>query len=52
MQSNEGLLFKVNPKTGVTRRSVLTGGDVRNGDGILLDGKRLYVVQNRNNQIA
>jgi sugar lactone lactonase YvrE len=54
VQSNEGKLFTVNPTNGQTHRIEL-GGDVirvRNGDGILLDGKRLYVVQNQNNQIA
>jgi hypothetical protein len=30
----------------------LTGGDVCNADGLLLDGKTLYVVQNANNRIA
>jgi hypothetical protein len=30
----------------------LGGGSVPNGDGILLDGKTLYVVQNQLNQIA
>ncbi|MBD0348001.1 MAG: superoxide dismutase [Thermoleophilia bacterium] len=52
VQSNTGLLFTVDPKTGLTRGIALTGGLVRNGDGILLDGRRLYVVQNRDNQIA
>jgi sugar lactone lactonase YvrE len=54
VQSNEGKLFTVSPTNGQTHRIDL-GGDairVRNGDGILLDGKRLYVVQNQNNQIA
>jgi sugar lactone lactonase YvrE len=52
VQSNEGKLFRVNPRTGVTRELDLNGGSVTNGDGILLDGKTLYVVQNRDNQIA
>jgi sugar lactone lactonase YvrE len=53
VQSNEGLLFRVNPRTGVTREIELSGGDgnVAMGDGILLDGKTLYVVQNRLNKI-
>ena len=52
VQSNEGKLFRVNPRTGVTRELALTGGNVSMGDGILLDGKTLYVVQNFLNQIA
>ena len=52
VQSNEGKLFRVNPRTGVTRELELTGGDVMRGDGILLQGKRLFVVQNTLNQIA
>ena len=30
----------------------MTGGDAANGDGILLDGKTLYVVKNVQNRIA
>ena len=52
VQSNEGKLFRVNPRTGVTRELSLTGGDVTAGDGLLLDGKTLYVVQNQLNRIA
>jgi len=52
VQSNEGKLFRINPRTGVTRELDLTGGDVSMGDGILLQGKRVFVVQNRLNQIA
>jgi hypothetical protein len=54
VQSNEGKLFRVNPRTGVTRELELTGGDgnVLRGDGILLLGRTLYVVQNTLNKIA
>jgi sugar lactone lactonase YvrE len=52
VQSNEGKLFRVNPRTGVTRELALTGGDVMRGDGILLLGRTLYVVQNTLNRIA
>jgi sugar lactone lactonase YvrE len=52
VQSNEGLLFRVNPRTGVTRELELTGGNVSAGDGLLLQGKRLFVVQNQLNRIA
>ena len=51
VQSNTGKLFTATP-AGVTRELDLGGGSVRNGDGILLDGRRLYVVQNRDNKIA
>jgi sugar lactone lactonase YvrE len=51
VQSNTGKLFTASP-AGVTREIDLGGGSVPNGDGILLDGRRLYVVQNRDNKIA
>ena len=51
VQSNTGKLFRVTP-AGVTRELDLGGGSVPNGDGILLDGRRLYVVQNTDNKIA
>ncbi len=52
VQTNLGKLFRVNPRTGFTREIRLGGGNVVNGDGILLEGRTLYVVQNRSNQIA
>jgi sugar lactone lactonase YvrE len=54
VQSDPGKLFTVDPETGVADEIELTGGsgNVMNGDGIHLDGKTLYVVQNRLNQIA
>ena len=52
VQSNTGRLFTVTP-SGVTRAIALAGGEsVPNGDGILLDGKILYVVQNQLNVVA
>ena len=52
VQSSTGLLFTVNAMGG-TRAITLAGGEsVPNGDGILLDGKTLYVVQNQRNVIA
>jgi sugar lactone lactonase YvrE len=51
VQSNTGKLFKVN-KDGVTDEIDLGGATVMAGDGILLDGKRLYVVRNTFNLIA
>jgi len=53
VQSNTGFLFRVNPSTGVTDRIELAGGaTVTAGDGILLDGRTLYVVRNQLNLIA
>jgi hypothetical protein len=47
-----GSLYTVDPSTGVATTIDLGGGAVPNGDGILLDGKTLYVVQNFANQIG
>lgn len=52
VQSSTGQLFRVDAETGSTDRIELAGGDVAFGDGILLDGKTLYVVQNRLNRVA
>jgi hypothetical protein len=52
VQSNTGELFTVDPSSGETSEIDLGGGDVAFGDGILLDGKTLYVVQNFLNQVA
>jgi sugar lactone lactonase YvrE len=52
VQSATGKLFTVAP-SGLTRAIALAGNEsVPNGDGILLDGKTLYVVQNQLNTIA
>ncbi len=47
-----GALYKVDPQTAAAQRIDLEGGTVASGDGILLVGKTLYVVQNFLNQIA
>jgi len=52
VQSNAGKLWRVDPSTGATTELALGGESVPNGDGILLDGKTLYVVQNQLNRIA
>jgi sugar lactone lactonase YvrE len=52
VQSRTGLLFLVHPRTGVTEQIDLGGATLPNGDGILLRGHTLYVVQNQLNQIA
>jgi sugar lactone lactonase YvrE len=50
VQSNTGKLFTVDPDTGVTR--LIEAPLVPNGDGILLVGPVLFVVQNQQNKIA
>lgn len=52
VNTSEGALYRVDPETGVARRINLRKGAVPNGDGILLQGQNLYVVQNFLNQIA
>ena len=52
VNSVDGVLYSVDPDTGVATRIGLGGASVPHGDGILLQGKTLYVVQNRLNQIA
>ncbi|MFC6022772.1 SMP-30/gluconolactonase/LRE family protein [Plantactinospora solaniradicis] len=52
VQSGTGLLFRVDPATGVTRTVDLGAELLTNGDGLLLDGRTLYVVQNRLNTLA
>ena len=52
VQSSLGKLF-TSTTDGVTAEIVLADGEsVPNGDGILLDGRVLYVVQNRLNMVA
>jgi streptogramin lyase len=52
VQSSTALLLRIDPSTGVADAIELTGGDATNGDGLLLEGQTLYVVQNRLNQVA
>ncbi len=52
VQSNTGLLFRVNPKTGFAKQVNLGGAKLTNGDGLLLRGRTLYAVQNQQNQVA
>ena len=52
VQSATGKLFSVVPDTGVTKEITLGGASVPNGDGLLLHGRTLYVVQNQLNRIA
>jgi sugar lactone lactonase YvrE len=52
VQSNTGLLFRVDRSTGVTSTVDLGGELLTNGDGLLLTGRTLFAVQNRLNRIA
>jgi sugar lactone lactonase YvrE len=52
VQSNLGLLFRIDPDTGATSQIDLGGAVLTNGDGLLLRGRTLYVVRNRLNEIA
>ncbi|HVL04885.1 MAG TPA: hypothetical protein VM388_02790 [Acidimicrobiales bacterium] len=52
VQSNTGFLYNIDPDTGEATRIDLGDATVVNGDGIYLEGRRLYVVQNRFNKVA
>jgi sugar lactone lactonase YvrE len=52
VNSTTGSLYTIDPSTGVATTIDLGGDAVPNGDGILLDGKTLFVVQNFANQIG
>lgn len=52
VQTGTGKVFTVNPASGRTREIALGSASVPNGDGILLDGLTLYVVQNQLNRVA
>lgn len=51
VQSFTGKLFTIDPRSGRTREIVLDQAVTR-GDGLLLDGRILYVVQNMDNKVA
>ncbi len=46
IQSATGTLFRVDPETGVATTVDLGGATLPNGDGLLVIGRTLYVVQN------
>ena len=52
VNSVDGALYNVDPVTGNATLIDLGGASVPNGDGILLQGKSLYMVQNLLNRIA
>jgi sugar lactone lactonase YvrE len=52
VQTNAGLLWRIEAGTGRATQINLGGASVANGDGLLLVGRTLYVVRNRQNRIA
>jgi sugar lactone lactonase YvrE len=52
VQSNTGLLFRVDPSTGEATQVDLGSTLLTNGDGLLVRGLTLYVVQNQLNRVA
>jgi sugar lactone lactonase YvrE len=52
VNSTLGTLYRVDPKSGFATLIDLSSDSVPFGDGILLEGRTLYVVQNQLNQIA
>lgn len=47
-----GVLYRIDPATGHATEIDLGAGNVNSGDGIVLHGKTVYVVQNFINQVA
>lgn len=52
VNSTTGILYRVEPSSGMASEIDLGGDTLTAGDGILLDGNTLYVVRNQNNLIA
>jgi len=52
IQSATATLFRVDPATGAATTVDLDGATLTNGDGLLVKGRTLYVVQNFSNQVA
>lgn len=52
VQSNTGILYRIDPATGGATAIDLGGVSLVNGDGLLLEGSRLYVVQNFFNKVS
>lgn len=52
VQTSNGHLYAIDADTGVATRVDLGGATLVGGDGVLLVGRTLYVVQNCSNQIA
>jgi sugar lactone lactonase YvrE len=52
VHSTLGVLYRIDPSTGVATRIDLGGATMPSGDGIVLHGRTLYVVQNFLDQVA
>ena len=52
VQTNSGRLWRIDPASGRAVAVDLGGTALTNGDGLLLDGRTLYVVRNVDNEIA
>jgi sugar lactone lactonase YvrE len=52
IQSANGFLFRVDPRSGNATRVALGGATLVNGDGLLRRGRLLYAAQNRDNKVA
>jgi hypothetical protein len=52
VQSVNGRLFRIDPRTGDTHRIKVRGARLVNGDGLELSGDVLYVVRNQNNKVV
>ncbi|HET7352307.1 MAG TPA: superoxide dismutase [Marmoricola sp.] len=52
MNSFAATVFRVNPRTGAATAVDLGGVPMTNGDGLLREGRTLYVVQNQLNQVS
>jgi sugar lactone lactonase YvrE len=52
VHSTLGVLYRIDPTTGIATEIDLGGGAVPSGDGLVLHGHTLYVVQNFLNQIS
>ena len=51
VHSTLGVLYRIDPATGVATTVDLAGASLTNGDGLLRQGRTLYVVRNRLNQV-
>jgi sugar lactone lactonase YvrE len=52
VQSSAGKLFRLDTKTRKVEEIAVKGGELTNGDGIVLNGRTLYVVRNRDQLIV
>jgi len=52
VQSNTGKLFRISTKSKQVKEIDLGGATVKNGDGLVAHGSRLYVVRNADNEIV